>query len=84
MDSYEIRQYMLAILPIQFSVQSVMDQCLKQSLCVIFLLILVSISNLPVIKAENLCYLFYPLEFGFNLKLTSDESRYYVLAILPS
>ena len=57
MDQWNIKHYVFASLLSEIWVKSVMDQWLKQTLCISYFteLILGTIDNGPVIKEDTLC-----------------------------
>ena len=64
----------------------VSDQWIKKTLCVSYSseLILDMSGNLPVVKAETMCWKFYWVYFLYVVELTSDKSRQSKLATLLS
>ena len=83
---YQSRHSVLAILMSWFWVQSVIYQWLNQTVCGSYFieLIIGSISNIPVIKADTVCYIFYWVSYGFNRQYTINSIKQFWLSILMS
>ena len=69
-----------------FLVHLVIDQWIKQTICVRYFtgLSLVAFSDFPINKADTMCFIIFWVDYGYIWYWSSDWSRNYVLDILMS